>query len=322
MSDSRSNSIVRWGALALILATAACAGDSVTAPEAANDIQAITADAKGGKGANKGADNVVFEPQRYKQIRVYNSGFLSEFGETNADPVIRQCQLNSYEDRDGNDYVHVDQLENYRKEHVNESHGFVMVQEFDGTAWNVTHIGRANWSGQFWFDAATGGTTTFVNSHARGVVLPVLDAQGNDRADGELDELLFWLNEAEEGTADYQPGSWYWMSSADYLGLATPLQVYVGDPLVDDSVMVGSRNAPHYDLLNDPLGIIPIHPDDNIVGQEARAVDRLSTLMARYEDELHGVECDADYTSTKVQENEIVFTNQWPKQLNKLFRGF
>lgn len=300
--------IVRMSALALMVGVAACSDGMMTAPEAVDDIMVVTASAKNGKGV--GATNTVFEPQRYRQVRIYESGGLTEFGRTNTEPVYRICQLNSFEDMDGNDYVHVDRTDGYRKERINEKDGFIMIQELSGGVTRTTHIGRSTWNAQFWFDDAERGIQTFVESLGQGVVFPVDYEADGTASDPLVAELLFWF----DGTLDDEPGSW---------------------SLVDGQ-LVPAEGRPGVDLLNHPLGLIGPNRDFVTEGSVGEAVIRINELLARYEDDLLGAECDANYdflgfidgdpTNTAasnlsyfIHDNTITLSKTWPKRRKGLF---
>lgn len=290
--------IVRW--LPLVLAAAACSTEVATAPELDSSLL-VTAAAKGG-----GTGEAVFEPSRYIQSRLYGVGELIEYGTPNPSAFWRSCQLNSYEDRDGNDFVVTGTT--YRKEHVNEGDGFVMILQ--GPTYGSRRpvaIGRASWAGQMWFNTPyvndPDADQVLVRIMSQGVVFPVKYNDDGSFVDREVADLLGWLNQMPP---DSVPGAWTQVN-----GEWIPQKSGVG-----------------YDLLNDPLGVIPAHPDPSMVGTVGRAVYRINALLKKYEAELVGTECDADYDLVGyngydplywVKHNDIVFTKTWPNQLKRLF---
>lgn len=292
------------GMLAL-LALTACGSEDVAAPTAVDPSLLTTSMAKGAKQQGE-----VYEPARYIQTRVYGAGTLPDGAGAEAPTMTRQCLLNSYEDLDGNDFVVVDPAGAYHKEHVNEPNGFVMLKQLVGVGFpsEVTHIGRAAWNAEFWTDSPyvgdPNGHVTSANSLAQGVMFEVpRDAAGNV-TDPDVAELLEWFNETEA-----EPGSW----SRDGTGAFIPGKPGVG-----------------YDLLNDPLGIIPLDPDPSKVGTEGRAVARIDELLRRYQDSLTGIECDADYALVgfdtlgqpiySAHFNDIRLEKNWPRELKRYFR--
>jgi len=304
--------LVRWGALALILGVSACGEDGLTAPEAIDDALIVSAEAKNGRGV--GGTNVIYEPQRFRQ-------HFATVDENLQWDYQQVCQLNSFEDLDDNNFVHVDATQSYRKEKVNEADGVIMVKEATKDAngdwqWRVTHIGRASWSAEFWSDSPEVGTGhwTLGVSNAQGVVFEVDESDPDKTA-----ELLGWLHED-----DLVAGSW--------------------DANGRPSRIVGDEGG--WDLLNDPLGPatsflepLPGYPEDLFVGGEARAITRINELLAENVDSLRGVTCEAKFDLTGfeyerdaegnivkttpiywIHHNDIHLDDTWPKQLQKLFR--
>lgn len=278
--------------LVLVVAVA-CTTDIGPTVATTDDTDVVTLE-KGRKGV-PGDLAYVFEPQRFEFDRRYLPGTLKEFGEFNTETVHRYCQLNSYEDRDGDDFVEVGPSGTYRKEHLNENDAIVLVGHRPTRT--VTHIGRAIWQADVWYDAQTEGQTLSGGSHAQGVVFPV---QGDPALQAQVDSVLFWLHEAESIKGAYPNGNM----------------------------------GPGIDLLNDPLGPIPAAPEFQdagfAVGSEARVVAAIDALLGAYEarDGLVGVNCDADWvgaldsnpaTPITIRSLEVILEKTWPHTLKKLF---
>lgn len=315
-----------------VLMLSACRPDVVSAPDVPDDFL-VTSEA----GKRVGQDGgTVSEPSRFIQTRLYPAGALVEFGGTNAQELTRKCYVNSYEDRDGNDFISVDPALGYRNENVTESDGFVMIWERSAAhpIGRVTHIGRSSWSGQFWFDTGVPNDptahVTSMDSWAQGALVPIAypSPTSTTPSDPDMAELLAWLDAARDGNPAYSsepavPGSYIWVNAADVPAGAT---VYAVD---GDRRMIGSKPGPGVDLLNDPLGIMTVHPDPEKVGTEGRAVGRLAMLMARYESDLVGVDCRVQATLVgfgvggvpiySALKNDVVLEKTWPKQLKKTF---
>lgn len=161
------------------LAPAVCAlllacGEAPLEPEVAPSFAA----------AGSGATSTAIEPDRIQQIRWYESESLA-----------RQCQLNSFEDLDGNDFVRYDRTGTSFQTRIAERDAFVLIREApaatlddvpghrsiinpDGslsTDWVVTGVGRASWKSVVWqgLDAEGAAFTISVNSQAQGVVAPL-----------------------------------------------------------------------------------------------------------------------------------------------------
>lgn len=291
-----AHGIIRW--LPLVVATAACSADLTTAPQSLDSSLLVSSQA--GKKTGFETSNLR-EPYRYEQLWADGQG------------NTKVCQLNSYEDLDGNDFVSFGPDGSYRKEQVNERDGFVMIIQ-NG---QITHIGRSTWNGELWFNQPYGYPVydpsveyqISVNSFAQGVTFPLAAVAPGDP---DLADLLYWL-----GKSDPVPGAW------DDQGNPLPIRQRI-------------------DLLNDPLGIVENAPagiPGVTNGEEARAVKAINTLLARYSDHLVGVECDADYSMALPEEfdqidyngdgvirnvftirhNEILLGKTWPKELKRFF---
>lgn len=271
-----------------LMVLAGCAPDQATAPLVSDDLL-ITAEA--GKKMGQ-TEEYVFEPARWEQSR-------------GTPTDIKYCQVNSFEDLDGNDFMSIapDGV-SYRVEKVNEKDGFVLIKQAPpGTATQqatVTHIGRAEWSAEFWWPSAvpTAGSPSSANTRAQGVVFPLRDASGAFYPGAS--DLLTWFGPK---AGDSEPGAYE-----------------------DDGTPVDTNNG--VDLLNDPLGPIPInHPDPVAVhgvghGGEPRGVALINQMLAEAEaaGRLTGVDCHGLVNhGVGVIHNEIEFTKTWPKQLKKLF---
>ena len=283
--------IVRLSALALMVGVVACSQDAIIASDAADDLVLVTASAKKGGGSTL---DPVFEPQRF------------ESRATSRDGRLLQCQVNSYEDLDGNDFRMVAPDGTYRKEHIQEHNGFVMI--VDRSAGHVvTHLGRTQWQADIWFDETTNRTISG-NSRAQGVVFPVAPGLRGDLGDEVrtmTENVLDWFTRGEA-----LPGAWRF----DEDGNIEDVPRTAGFPV---------------DLLHDPLGIIPIGPSE-LLGSVGRAVATINDILAAYAEYnggelLEGTDCDAHWTGdiaspTGIRRNTIAFRRTWPKQLNELFQ--
>jgi len=279
------------------------------------------------------------------QRSLWAPGWVRDFGNVpTTNWTYRTCQLNSYEDLDGNDFVSVDPKGTYSKQNINEPDGFVLIYEYESplpfneayARANATprYIGRTAWNASIWLDRPTandpGAHFLSMNSLAQGVVLDIDLARNSPDASvrDAIERLMNWLNNPETPGSDaygpYGLGSYGWIPSSSY-SEAVHGPTYRVDA---DSVMVGSTQGIGYDLLNDPLGIIPVHPDPDLQGQIGRAVPVLNQLLNHFlrQEMLMGVECDwqqsgdAALGNLWVKENQITYSKTWPKQLNRLFR--
>ena len=305
------------GLVPIAVLAVACTDDLPTNPAAVDSSLLVTAQAGKAVGQDGGS---VFEPGRIIQEAAWAPGFVKDFNKPTSEYTYRACQLNSYEDLDGNDFVSTAPSGAYRHESVKEHDGFVLVYEGSSPSSvaeayaqrHLAYIGRAAWNATVWIDNASGDLIS-MNSLAQGVVAPI------DFGNPDTQELMNWFNNPEAGdAAGWGLGSYRWISAASYEAWMGP--IFLTDP-ANGTVMVGGGQGIGYDLLNDPLGIIPVHPNPALEGTVGRAVSKLDNLLADYEGQgqLIGVECDWQQNGTWVTENRISYTTTWPKQLNGLF---
>jgi len=300
----------------LAVLAAACSTDLTSVPQGADSSLQVPAQAGKAVGHDGGS---VFEPGRLIQAALWSPGYVRDFNNVpTTEWTSRKCQLNSYEDLDGNDFVSTAPDGSYRHESVTEHEGFVLIDEGThptdpaGAFANrhVAYIGRASWTSNAWIDNASGDLIS-INSLAQGVVAPI------DLGDPATAELMNWLNNPETGDPDgYGLGSYRWIPTASYEPWMGPIFATDGS-----NSMVGGGQGIGYDLLNDPLGVIPVHPDPDLVGTVGRAVPALSELLeaAGERGELIGVECDWQQNGDRVKQNKITYSKTWPKRLNRLF---
>jgi len=109
------------------------------------------------------------EPRRVRQYAAYIQI-----------PPIYKCQLNPFEDLDGDDFSTVTVGGNgiTVTDIVNEPNAIVMMSRYDGTRWSVTHIGRADWSGT----VETLNNALFGKYLAVAQLVEVATASGSDAA--------------------------------------------------------------------------------------------------------------------------------------------
>ena len=260
--------LVRWAPLAVVVA--ACS--DTTAPDAYVDPE--IAFAKGGNGGGKGVQSTVIEPDRLVQVRWEE-----------AEGIARECQINSFEDLDGNDVVRVSSSGTSHEIHVSEHDAFILIREAvaptvgdvpphkhqpdgDGisTRWVVTWVGRATWDETAWQTLPDLGLIS-INSRAQGVLAPV---SGDDAVDGAAAILAAVAPDSPES-----------------------LKVKLAD-----------------DLANALLG-----PDDDAVGLINDAL-----AQADAEGTLRGVDCTWQQGIRAFITNDVSYSSTWPKSLRKLFR--
>lgn len=332
-----SLSIVRW--LPVVLVAAACAEDVPTAPVALDESLLVTAQAGKSKGQDGGS---VMEPMRFIQRSAWPAGLVKDFNKkvVNTEWNYRRCFLNSYEDRDGNDFSSLAPDGSYVHNLVNEKDGFVLIYEGKGPTIGAAvanqrpvALGRSTWDGTFWVsipvdpDGEIPAYEISVNSKAQGVAFPIeYNADGSFK-DPEVALVMNWLNSPEADSINLRLGYTGGTEPGSYGPDGTPQKQENG-----------------YDLLNDPLGIVFNHPDPSKVGTVGRAVRKIDALLKKYQGlgRLVGTNCDADYgfagfqtdengeyvrdgngklqPASAAQHNEIYFSNTWPSQLERYFR--